>query len=188
MLNLISRNWWLVALRGVVAIIFGILALVWPGPALLTLVFFFGIYALLDGIFAISETISGNTGGRPRWLVLLEGVVSLIAGILTFVWPSLTALVLLYVIALWALITGITEIVAAIELRRRLQGEWVLILSGVASIIFGILLLLFPGAGALALIWVIGIYAIVFGILLLGLALRLRALHTQTSYPDSRLP
>lgn len=181
MLNLVTRNWWLIALRGAAAIIFGILALIWPGPALLTLVFLFGIYALLDGIFSIGATISGHTGGRPRWLVLLEGLAGIIAGILTFVWPGLTALVLLYVIALWALVTGVLEIVAAIELRRELKSEWVLVLSGIASIIFGILLLLFPGAGALALIWLIGIYAIVFGLLLLGLAFRLRAVHVQTS-------
>jgi uncharacterized membrane protein HdeD (DUF308 family) len=176
MLAMLARNWWALALRGVFAIIFGILALIWPGLTLLVLIALFGAYALVDGIFAVVAGIASYGHNERWWAVLLEGVAGIILGVLTFFWPGTTALVLVYFIAAWALITGIFEIVAAIRLRKEIEGEWMMILSGIISIILGLFLVVAPGAGALGLTWVIGAYAIVFGILMIILAFRLRKL------------
>jgi uncharacterized membrane protein HdeD (DUF308 family) len=164
------------AIRGVAAVIFGVLALIWPGQALQALVLVFGAYALVDGIFAVIAGIAARGSFDRWWAVLLEGIAGIVIGLLTFIWPNVTALVLVYFIAAWALITGIFEIVAAIQLRRVITGEWMLVLGGVLSIIFGILLFVFPGAGAVSLVWMIGIYAIVFGISEIVFAFRLRGL------------
>jgi uncharacterized membrane protein HdeD (DUF308 family) len=177
---MLARNWWVLALRGVFAIIFGILALVWPLTALFMLVLLFGAYALVDGIFAVIAGISSIGHDRRWWAVLLEGLAGIIIGVLTFFWPGNTALILLYFIAAWALITGILEIVAAIQLRRVITNEWALALGGVLSIVFGVLLFLFPGTGALSLVWLIGAYAIIFGISLIILAFRLRGMPATT--------
>jgi uncharacterized membrane protein HdeD (DUF308 family) len=176
MLEKISSNWWMFAVRGVAAVIFGVLALIWPGQTLQALVLVFGAYALVDGIFAVIAGIAARGSFDRWWAVLLEGVAGIIIGLLTFFWPNITALVLVYFIAAWALITGILEIVAAIQLRRVITGEWMLILGGLLSIILGILLFVFPGAGAVSLVWMIGIYAIVFGISEIVFAFRLRGL------------
>ncbi len=176
MLDKITRNWWLYTLRGVVAILFGILALVWPKETILALVLLFGAYALVDGIFTVVAGIASYRYFERWWAVLLEGVVGILIGVLTFIWPNITALVFLYFIAAWALITGIFEIVAAIQLRRVIKGEWALILSGLLSMILGVLLFVFPSAGAVSVVWLIGIYAILFGITLIILAFRLRSL------------
>ncbi len=176
MLEKISRNWWLYAVRGVVAIIFGVVALIWPGQALQALVLVFGAYALVDGIFAIFAGIASYRYFDRWWAVLLEGVAGVVIGLLTFLWPSITAFVLLYFIAGWALITGIFEIVAAIQLRSVIKDEWMLILGGLLSIVFGVLLFVFPGAGALSVVWLIGIYAVIFGISEIIFAFRLRGL------------
>ncbi len=176
MLTMLARNWWVLALRGVFAIIFGVLALIWPALTLLVLITLFGAYALVDGIFAVIAGIASYGRNERWWAVLLEGVAGIILGVLTFLWPGTTALVLVYFIAAWALITGIFEIVAAIRLRKEIEGEWMMVLSGIVSILFGLFLVVAPGAGALGLTWVIGAYAIVFGILLLILAFRLRSL------------
>src|SRR5512139_3652734 len=176
MLKKISRNWWLYAVRGVVAILFGVVAFARPGQALEALVLVFGAYVLMDGIFAIIAGIASYPLFDRWWAVLLEGVAGVVIGLLTFFWPNLTALVLVYFIAAWALITGIFEIVAAIQLRRVITGEWMYILGGLLSILFGVLLFVFPGAGAVSLVWMIGIYAIVFGISEIIFAFRLRGL------------
>jgi uncharacterized membrane protein HdeD (DUF308 family) len=175
MLDVLARYWWLVALRGALALLFGVLALVWPAITIGVLVLLFGAYAFVDGAFALGTAIFGGARaeGRRTWLVV-EGVAGILAGLVTFFWPAITALALLWLIAAWALVTGVLEIVTAIRLRRELTGEWLLALTGVLSVIFGIVLLVRPGAGALALIWVIGIYAIAFGAALLFLAFRLR--------------
>ena len=116
------------------------------------------------------------------WLFLLQGIAGIIVGIMAFVWPGITALVLLYIIAAWAIVTGICEIVAAVQLRKEIEGEWLLGLGGIASVVFSVLLVAFPGAGALAVVWIIGAYSILFGILLLTLAFRLRRRNGQGSH------
>jgi uncharacterized membrane protein HdeD (DUF308 family) len=176
MLEKISRNWWMFALRGVVAIIFGVVAFAQPEQALQALVLVFGAYAFVDGIFAMFAGIAARGYFERWWAMLLEGMAGVVIGLLTFFWPSITALVLVYFIAAWALITGIFEIVAAIQLRRVITGEWAMILSGLMSVLFGIVLFVFPVAGAVSVIWMIGIYAITFGILEIVFAYRLHAL------------
>lgn len=174
MLETLARNWWVVALRGVVALLFGLLALIWPSITVLVLVTLFGAYALVDGVFALGTAIFGRGAiGSRGWLVV-GGIAGIAIGILTFVWPGSTALVLLWLIAAWAVITGVLEIVAAVQLRREIRGEWMFILSGALSVLFGILLMVWPATGALAVIVLIGLYAIVFGVVLIGLGLRLR--------------
>ena len=176
MLSKLAQYWWLLLLRGLAAIIFGILALIWPELTLLTLILLFGAYALMDGIFAVIAGIASFRSNERWWAVLLEGVVGILVGVLVFIWPGPTALVLLYFIAAWAVITGITEIAAAIRLRREITNEWAMGLSGLASVIFGVLLFIYPGAGAVSLVWLIGAYAIIFGILLIILGFRLRGM------------
>jgi uncharacterized membrane protein HdeD (DUF308 family) len=179
MLEKISRNWWMFALRGVAAIIFGVVAFARPGQALQALVLLFGAYAFVDGIFAIFAGIAIRRFFERWWAVLLEGVAGVVIGLLTFFWPGITALVLLYFIAAWALITGIFEIVAAIQLRRVITGEWMLILGGLLSILFGVMMFVFPAAGAVSVIWIIGMYAVVFGISEIIFAFRLHSLRRE---------
>ena len=176
MLDVLARNWWALALRGVVAILFGLAALIWPGLTLTALVLLFGAYALVDGVFAVVAALARAGRERRWWVLLLEGLLGIAVGILTLVWPGITGLVLLLFIAAWAIITGVVEIVAAIRLRREIEGEFLLGLGGVISVIFGLLLIVRPGAGAVAVAWLIGIYAILFGALMLALAFRLRGL------------
>lgn len=179
MLEKITNNWWLYGVRGLVAVIFGILAFTQPVQALAALVLVFGAYAFVDGTFAIFAGIASHRYFERWWAVLLEGVTGVIIGLLTFFWPSITALVLLYIIAAWAFITGIFEIVAAIHLRNVITGEWSLILGGILSIVFSVLLVVFPGVGALSTIWMIGIYAIFFGISEIILAFRMNSLRRE---------
>ena len=174
LLSALSENWWVLLLRGLLAVLFGLIALFLPGMTLTVLVLVFGAYALVEGVFAVVAGIRG-TGGR-RWVLIIEGVLGVLAGIVALVWPGITALVLLYVIAFWAIFTGIAEVVAAIALRREIAGEWALILGGVLSVIFGIILAILPGAGLLSLVWLVGLYAILFGIALIVLAFRLRGM------------
>jgi uncharacterized membrane protein HdeD (DUF308 family) len=174
MVHQLAKNWWLMLLRGIAAIIFGVLAFVWPGLTLLTLVLFYGAYALVDGVLAIVSAITGGTPA-PRWWLVVIGLFGIAAGILTFAWPGITALVLLFFIAGWAIAIGVFQIIGAIRLRKEIDNEWMLILGGVLSVLFGIGVLLVPGAGALALVWVIAIYAIVEGILFVALAFRLKS-------------
>jgi uncharacterized membrane protein HdeD (DUF308 family) len=169
----LAQNWWLLLLRGIAAIVFGLLAFVWPGLTLVTLVLFYGAFALIDGVLAVIAAVKGGTPA-PRWWLALVGVAGIAAGVLTFLWPGVTALVLLFFIAGWAIAVGVFEIVGAIRLRKEIDNEWLLIAGGALSVLFGVLVLLLPGAGALALVWIIGSYAIVYGVILVSLALRLR--------------
>ena len=175
MIAVFTSNWWSLLLRGLVALIFGVLTFIWPGISLTALVFLFGAYALVDGLFTVIAALRAPEGYRHWWALLVEGIFGTIAGVLAFVWPGITALVLLYLIAAWAVVTGVFEIGAAIRLRKVISGEWLLVLGGVVSVVFGVLLVAQPGAGALAVLWLIGAYACLFGMLLVALALRLRS-------------
>jgi uncharacterized membrane protein HdeD (DUF308 family) len=186
MIAMLARNWWVLAIRGVAAILFGIAAFVWPGTTLAVLVLLFGAYALVDGIFAVIAGIAAHGEQQRWWMMVLEGLVGIVIGVITFIYPFATLLVLYSFIAAWAIITGIFEIVAAIRLRKEIEGEWMLVLGGVASLIFGILLLALPTAGILTLIWLIGAYALVFGVLMLVLAFRLRGLRDSVGRQVSR--
>lgn len=171
MLDTLTRYWWPLALRGVLAVAFGAMALPWPGA----LMFLFGAYALVDGIFALGATAFGGrfTGGWRGWL-LLEGILGVAAGAATFLWPDIMTLALLWMIAAWAIVTGVVEVVATVVLRRELEGEWLLALGGVASVALGVFLAVLPQRGVLPAKWLIGLYAIGFGVALVALADRLR--------------
>jgi uncharacterized membrane protein HdeD (DUF308 family) len=180
MLAMMTANWWAIALRGVLAVLFGVLLFVWPAAGLAVLVALFGAYALVDGVFAL---ISAFRAGERWWGFALEGIVGIAAGVLTFLWPDITAIVLLYLIAFWAIATGVFEIMAAIRLRREIDDEWLLGLVGVLSILFGAYLVFFPAAGALTVVWIVAAYAVMFGVLLVMLGLRLRGLGEGTRRP-----
>lgn len=183
MLDILTQRWWAVTLRGVAALLFGLMALIWPGITLLALVVLFGVYALVDGIVALgSAVIGGRRTLGKRWLLAFEGAAGLIAGIMAFAWPAATTLVLLWLIAAWAMVTGLLEIVAAIRLRSEIRGEWLLALSGSLSVLFGILLVVWPATGALALVMLIGAYAIALGAVFIGLGVHLRNLGHPTSH------
>jgi uncharacterized membrane protein HdeD (DUF308 family) len=183
MLTMLSKNWWVVALRGVIAILFGLALLLFPPVVITTMVLFFGAYAFVDGIAGIYTAIQNRT--QPRWWVtLLEGIIGVVAGVLVFMYPAFAtmsaALFVLYIVAFWSIFTGITEIMAAVQLRKEIEGEFWLGLSGLLSVIFGIFLILAPGAGILTLVTIVAAYAIVFGVFLLLLAFRLRGHNNQS--------
>jgi len=178
MLNLMTQNWWALALRGLVAILFGIAAFVWPGITLWALVAIFGAYALIDGIFAIVEAFRRDVRRESWWALLVEGIVGVVIGILAFTWPGLTAFGLLYLIAFWAIVTGVFEIITAIRLRHEITGEWLMALVGVLSIVFGLLLVAFPMTGALSVVLIIGAFVFAMGVVMVSLAFKLRSLRT----------
>ena len=174
--NLLAQNWWALALRGIAAIIFGIVAFALPGVTLTVLVLVFAAYLLLDGVFALVAGLKAAEQ-HQRWGALaLEGILDLVAGVAVVMWPGLTLVVFVYMAAFWALASGIALLVAAFRLHRQ-HGEWMMILSGLLSIAWGILVVLFPIAGILAWAWWIGAYALIFGIVMLTLAFRLRRDH-----------
>jgi uncharacterized membrane protein HdeD (DUF308 family) len=174
MIENLSRNWWVLALRGVAAVIFGILAFIWPGITFTSLVLLFGAYALWNGVFALIGVFRSE--GDRRWSLILEGVVGILAGLVAFFWLGAATLAMLLVIGAWAIVTGIFEIVAAFRLREEIEGEWLLLISGLLSVLFGAAIAVWPGAGLLAITWMIGSYAFVFGILLIFLAFRVRGM------------
>jgi len=166
LLSSLADNWWLLLLRGLSAIAFGILAFFWPGLTLLTLILLWGVYALCDGVFALGAAIFAKGGDMgPRWWLALAGIVSIFAGAVTFLYPGMTALVLLMFIAAWAIIIGLLQIWGAIEWRKVLDDAWLLALNGVLAVAFGAILFAWPGSGAVALVWMIGWFALVFGCL-----------------------
>ena len=172
--NSLAHNWWMLALRGLVAIVFGVLAFVLPGMTLLTLVFLFGVYAIVNGVLALVHAFSAPKGYPRFGALIFTGIISIAAGVLAFVWPGITALSLVLLIAAWAIVNGVFEIATAIRLRRVIEHEWLLALAGILSVLLGIVMLLQPGAGALALVWWIGGFAVAFGVLLVALAFRVR--------------
>lgn len=177
------KNWWAVALRGAAALIFGFLTVLWPDISLTALVLLFGSFAIVYGVFNIITAVRRRRGERRWWALLLEGLVSVAVGTVTLIMPDLTALALVYVIAAWAILTGVLEIAAAVMLRRHIRGEWWLALAGVLSLAFGAVLAIWPGVGALALVLWIGAYAIVLGIFLIALGFKLRRLRFEL--PDA---
>lgn len=170
----LARNWWTLALRGILAIIFGLAALFLPEITLTALVFCFAAFALGGGILLAIAGFKDHLTNIHGWLLVIEGAIGIAVGVMAFIWPGITALVLLYLIAAWAIVTGLFEIIAANHLRREIENEWLLIAAGIASLTFGILLIIWPVVGALAILWMIAAYAIVFGVLMLLLALKLR--------------
>jgi uncharacterized membrane protein HdeD (DUF308 family) len=175
LLPALAENWLLLLLRGIVTIAFGVLAFIWPGLTLLTLIFLWGAYAIADGVFALGAAVSSKGGEiAPRWWLALIGLAGILAGLLAFVWPTITAQVLLVFIASWAILTGALQIWGAIQLRKEIEVEWMLVLSGLLSIALGVALLARPGVGALAVIWLIGSFAILVGCIYVSLALWLK--------------
>ena len=177
MLGMISHNWWVFAVRGVAAVVFGFLAFAWPETTLTVLTFLFGAYVLVDGVSLLVALARGDElARRHAWQVGAMGVLGIVAGIVTFVWPDVTALSLLYLVAFWAIAMGSFQVIAAIALRRVIDDEVWMLLGGVASIVFGVLLAVFPGQGLVSLVWLVGLWAIVFGVSSVMLANRLRSM------------
>jgi uncharacterized membrane protein HdeD (DUF308 family) len=172
--KVLSRFWWMILLRGVLSVLFGIMIFAWPGISLLSLVLLFGAFVLADGFGNAVTAIGGRNENENWWVLLLAGLAGAALGILTFFNPGVTALALLFYIAIWAIATGLLQIVAAIRLRKEIEGELWLALGGLASVAFGMLLVARPGAGALAVLWLIAAYAVVFGVILIVLALKAR--------------
>ena len=187
MIELMSRYWWLVALRGVVSILFGIAAFAWPLATLFVLVIFFGAYMLVDGIFALAQAVRLRHE-RMQWpTFLLEGILGILAGALSLVLPGITAIAWIYVIAAWAIVTGIIEIVAAMHLRSVLAGEIFLLLTGVVSLALGFAFIVMPVVSLVVWAWLIGAYAVAFGVFLLGLAFRMHSAGSTTHLPGRPL-
>jgi uncharacterized membrane protein HdeD (DUF308 family) len=182
----LARNWWALVLRGVLAIVLGVLAFVNPGLTLNTLIVLFGAYSLVDGVFAIIAGLRAAQRHERWWPFALEGLASIAVGIIAFVMPLAAAFALLMIASAWSILTGILRIAAAVRLRREIQGEWLLILNGLLSVAFGVVIALFPGAGLVTLVWLIGIYAIVFGVILVALGLRLRGHGTTVTAGPAR--
>jgi len=174
-----SRNYWLVLLvRGILAILFGIVALVWPGWTILALIYVFGAYALIDGVMAVANSIQDRSASSNWWLLLIRGIIGIIIGLLVFFWPGLTAIVLFTLIGTWAIVIGVFELLAAFVLPGDLRLEWSFVLGGILSIILGLIFIRQPVVGMLSLVWVLGIFAVAYGLVQLVHALRYRSLAT----------
>jgi uncharacterized membrane protein HdeD (DUF308 family) len=171
----LTRSWWLILLRGIASILFGIAAFVWPGLTVLALTLLYGAFAMADGILALGAALTGS-GERsiPTWWLVVIGLLGIAAGTVAFLWPGLTAFALVIMIGAWAVAIGVMQIIGAIWLRHEIEDEWLLIAAGILSVLFGVAILLKPGAGALALAWAIGTFAILSGILLVAFALRIK--------------
>lgn len=179
----LPMRWWAVTLRGLLGILIGILALFMPVSTLLALVYLFGAYAFVDGVLNLLAAWRQTNRQKPWWALLLSGIAGIGAAVISVVWPGITALALVYVVSAWALITGAFEIAAAVTLRKEIEGEWMLALSGVLSIALSVLLAFFPDAGAIGLVWYLGAYAMMLGILMVALGWRLRRRRVQ-SHPQ----
>jgi uncharacterized membrane protein HdeD (DUF308 family) len=178
MLSALSGNWWALALRGLLAVLFGFAALFLPLDTLEAVGRVFGTYAILEGVLVI---LIGMRGTRYRGALFAEGASGIVAGLVALAWPSITALVLLYVVAIWAILSGVAEIIAAVALRREIEGEWVLFLVGVLSVALGLAMAVMPGVGLLSLVWLVGLYALAIGVALIVLAFRVRGMQGRGS-------
>lgn len=185
MLMELARKWWVLLLNGICAIIFGIIAFTWPGMTLLWLAIVYGVYCLFDGVTMIIVSVNRSRRGESWGQMLFQGIISLIAGAIALCWPAITAIALLFVIAAWAIVRGITEIIAAVRLRKVISNEWLLVLAGIISVLFGLLLIARPGVGALSVIWIIASFAIVHGIVLIALSFKLHKLGGITATPTA---
>jgi uncharacterized membrane protein HdeD (DUF308 family) len=172
---LLARNWWAFLLRGILAVIFGLVALFYPASAFLSLVLVFGAFALVNGVFAIVSAFTGGVHSENWWWIILEGAFGILIGVLTVMQPLAMGLAWVLVIAAWAIVTGVFEIISAIRLRKMITGEWAMILSGVLSVLFGAILAFYPRAGALAVGFIFGIYALIYGVMYLVLGWHLRS-------------
>jgi len=186
MLRTLAQNWWALVLRGVVAVLFGLSAFAWPGLTLAVLVLLYAAYALVEGVLAVLWALVNRRAGAFPWGVFLAGLAGIAFGVMTFLWPGLTALALIYLVGWWAIVRGVFEIIAAVHLRREIENEWLLGLAGLLSVLFGIFVVLAPGAGALALIWWIGAFAIVVGIVTIILGFRLKGLKDRLAHMPAR--
>ena len=169
----------LLIVRGIVGVVFGLVAFAWPGITIAALVVIFGAYAVIDGVTNLFLGLSRRPGRGRSWSTTLQGIAGVVAGVLAFIWPGVTALVLVIFIGAWAIVTGLFEIAAAIKLRQEISGEWLLALSGLMSLAFGVLVFAFPGAGAVGIAWILGAYAMAGGAVLIALGVRLRSKLTE---------
>ncbi len=174
MIDYLQRSWWIFLLRGIAAIALGIMAFAWPALTLAVLVAFFGAYVFVDGVFGLVDAVRYRDRLVRVWPLVLEAGLGIVVGLLTLFWPGVTALALLTLIAVWAVVGGLLRIVLAFQIRKEITGEWILIVGGLLSIFFGGLLIALPQAGLLTLAWIIGFYAVLFGILFVVLAFGLR--------------
>jgi len=172
-LDALARNWGWVMARGIFAIIFGFLTFAWPGLTLLTLVIFYGAFALVDGVASLVAAVTKGAPA-PRWWLVLVGLIGIAAGLVTLFHPAITGIILLYFIAFWAIATGVFQIIGGIAMRKEIEGEWLLILSGILSVVFGGFMIVYPVAGALSVAFLIGMFAILQGVILIAFSLRLR--------------
>jgi uncharacterized membrane protein HdeD (DUF308 family) len=174
--KLLSRGWWMLLIRGIVAILFALLAFTRPGITLAALISLFGAFVLVSGAFAVWNAIVARKESGHWWVVLIEGLAGLLVGFIMLRSPGLTAIAVVFFIAAWAILNGLAEIIAAIRLRREIEGEWMLILAGIVSVLFGLWLAARPGAGALGMVWLIALFALVLGGIQIMLAFRVRSL------------
>ena len=174
MFSILSRYWWVLVARGLLAILFGVLALVLPGATGGALVYAFGVFAAVDGVFAFFAGFSSIGETSSWWVLVLHGLLGIGIGVLTLFHPGITAMALVVYVALWAILVGVLQLVAAVQLRRVISGEFWLALGGLLGILFGILILLRPVVGALAVIWIVGVFALAYGTMLLAAGIRVR--------------
>jgi uncharacterized membrane protein HdeD (DUF308 family) len=179
--DLLTSGWWKLLLRGLIAIAFGVYTFTNPAMAITTLVLIFGFYALLDGVLAVWAAFAGKSENEQWWVVLIGGLLGIGLGVFTFMAPGITALSLLFIIAIWAVGTGVLEIVAGVRLRKEIDNEWLLVLTGIVSVLFGGALIWSPGAGALSVLWMIGTFALIFGVLFVILSFKVKGLRNQAA-------
>jgi uncharacterized membrane protein HdeD (DUF308 family) len=182
MLDILARGWWVFAVRGIAAIAFGILAVLWPAPTIVAFVLLFAVYAIVDGGSMLVSLVRGDSAARRNaWSVAIIGILGVIAGVVAFVLPGPTAIALTYVVGAWAIAAGVFQIVAAIRLRQQIEGELWLAIGGILTLVFGLYLVLFPGSGIISLVLLVAAWAIAFGVFSLILAFRLRGIRSATA-------